>query len=206
MHSQHLHASTLKGTGQHYGVFVRLAPAGAHFQGDGDIARSACGDHGFDDRQRQGFVLHQRRASPFVTDLFGWAAHVDVDDLGAAFNVVDSGVGHHLRFGTRNLHRNRTGLTLVVGTARGLERVPQIAPGCDHFTDRIASPQALAQLAEWPIGYTRHGCNKQGIRHSELADVHMRFFRSVGCDRNTEVQAGRHSNCSKFQQLKLLDK
>ena len=38
--------------------------------------------------QRQRFVLHQRRARPLVADLLGRAAHVDVDDLRAAVDVV----------------------------------------------------------------------------------------------------------------------
>jgi hypothetical protein len=52
------------------------------------------------------FILHQRRASPFVAHFFGRAAHVDIDDLRAALNVVDRGICHHVRVCACDLHRD----------------------------------------------------------------------------------------------------
>ena len=94
-----------------------LRPASAHLQRDRNAVRQAGGHHRFDDLQRQGFVLHQSRAGPFVTDLLGRAAHVDVDDLRATVNVVGRSIGHHLRIRTGNLHGNRCGLAFMIGAA-----------------------------------------------------------------------------------------
>jgi hypothetical protein len=65
---------------------------------------------------------HQRRAGPLVAHLLGRAAHVDVDDLRAAVDVVARGVGHLGRVDAGDLHRDRAGLAVVVGAARGLQR------------------------------------------------------------------------------------
>ena len=52
---------------------------------------------GVDDRRDQRLVGEQRRAGGRVADLLRRAAHVDVDDLRAALDVVARGVGHHAR-------------------------------------------------------------------------------------------------------------
>jgi hypothetical protein len=63
--------------------------------------------HGLEDACDQRLVLHQRRAGHHVADLLGRAAHVDVDDLRAAIDVVARGFGHHGRIGAGDLHRDR---------------------------------------------------------------------------------------------------
>jgi hypothetical protein len=134
----------------------------------------ACGlDHGLGNLHGQRLVLHQGGARPFVADLLGRAAHVDVDDR-AALDVVDGGLGHHGRFGAGNLHGNRPGLAFVVGAAAGLEAVPQVLARGHHLADRIARAQSLAQLAERPVRHTRHGSDKQTICQSELANAQGR--------------------------------
>ena len=88
VHGEHLHAGGLEGARQRTALRwsalqpVRIfsvtgTPCGAQ------AATTACGD-----RERQRLVLHQRRAGPLVADLLGRAAHVDVDDLRAAVDVV----------------------------------------------------------------------------------------------------------------------
>jgi len=171
MHRQHLDADILETPGQLLGIPVGIAPAGTHLQRDRHI-EGACGlDHGLGNLHGQRLVLHQGGARPFVADLLGRAAHVDVDDLGAAFDVVDGCFGHHGGIGAGNLHGNRTGLTRVVGAAAGLEAVPQVFARCDHLADRIARTQSLAQLAERPVRHTRHGSDKQAICQSVLANA-----------------------------------
>jgi hypothetical protein len=78
--------------------------------------RCAGGHHGLDDGQRQRLVLHQRAAGPLVAHLLGRAAHVDVDDLRAAVDVVLRRLGHHGGVGAGDLHRDRP--RLAVWSAR----------------------------------------------------------------------------------------
>ena len=171
MHRQHLDAHLLKLGRQLDGVFLGIAPAGAHLQGHGHVVGACSLYHGLGNFHGQGLVLHQGRTCPFVAHLLGRAAHVDVDDLRAALDVVDSGFGHHGRIRACNLHGNRARLTRVVGSAAGLEAVPQVFARCHHLTDRIACPQGLAQLAKWPVRYARHGSNKQVVSQRVLTDA-----------------------------------
>ena len=115
----------------------------------------------------------------FVAHLFGGATHVDVNDLCTAIHVVQRSVCHHLRLGAGNLHRNGARLAFMVGAARSLQRVPQIRARGHHFAHRVARTQAFAQLAKRAIRHARHGSNKQGIRQSEMADVHAKFLLEV---------------------------
>ena len=124
MHSNHLDAGLFSCNGQGHRIFVRLAPTGAHLQSDRHAMGGTGRHHGRHDGHRQRLVLHQGGPSPFVTDLLGRATHVDVNDLGATVDVVARCIGHHARLGSSDLHRNRAWLTIVVGPARGLGRVP----------------------------------------------------------------------------------
>ena len=127
MDGEHLHPRLFCGQGQRQGIFVLSVPTGAHLQGDRHAQGRTGLDHRFHNGQRQRWVLHQRRSRPHIADFFGRAAHVDVDDLRAVVDVVARGIGHHLRVGTGNLHRDRPALATVVGTAHGFGGVPQIA-------------------------------------------------------------------------------
>jgi hypothetical protein len=90
----------------------------------------------------------------------------------AAVDVVARRVGHHLRVGAGDLHRDRRGLAFVVGAARGLEAVLQIGARGHHLADRVARAQALAQLAERPVRHPRHGRDEQGIGQGESPELH----------------------------------
>ena len=206
MHGQHLHAGALECTCQRHSILVLLAPAGAHLQGDGDVARATRRHNCLYDGQRQRLVLHERRASPLVADLFGRAAHVDIDDLCAAIDVVERCVGHHLRLGAGNLHRYRPWFPGVVGTTRSFERVPQIAPGSHHFADCVAGTQAFAQLPKRSIGHASHRGNHQGIRQSEVTNVHAELGRGWVKRWCAMTRLSLHSSCPKFQQLKSCGK
>ena len=161
VHRDHLHTSVLCGQGNRQGVFMALTPAGAHLERDWDVGRSAGLHHRINDGQRQRFVLHERGSGPFVADLLGRAAHVDVNDLRATVHVEARGLRHHRGVGARDLHRNRARLAVVVGAARGLECVPQIRAGSHHLADRIACTQPFAQLAKRAVRHTGHGRDKQ---------------------------------------------
>ena len=172
MHRQHLDAGGLELARQAHRILVLLAPAGPHLERHWDGVRHACRHHRLDDAKRQRFVLHQRRARPLVAHLFGGTTHVDVDDLGAALDVVDSRIGHHLCVGAGDLHRNRTGFPVMVGPTRGLERVPQFAPGGHHLADCIAGAEMAAQLAKRAISHSCHRRDEQVVRQDVGADVH----------------------------------
>ena len=148
MHRQHLDAHAFELPGQRHGILVLLAPAGAHLERDRHVVRCAGLHHGGGNLHGQRLVLHQRGARPFVAHLLGRAAHVDVDDLRAAFHVVDRGCGHHGCIGACDLHGNRPRLPGVVGAARSLEAVPQVLARRDHLTHRIPGTELLAQLAK----------------------------------------------------------
>ena len=179
VHRDHGHACAFGSAGNRHGVFVLLCPASAHFERDGHIARCAGIDHCLNNLERQFFVLHQCRACPFTANFFSWATHVDVNDLRAPVYVVGRSIGHHLGVGTGNLYSNWLRLAVVIGTSRSLERVPQIAPRCDHFTDRITSAQFFAQHAKRPVCDTRHWRGKHVVRQSEGADKHELEIRGV---------------------------
>ena len=129
-------------------------------------------DHGLNNVKGKFFVLHQRRASPFIADFFGRAAHVDVNDLCAPVHVVGRSVIHHLRVRARNLHCNRLGLAVVVGASGGFQAVPQIAARGDHFTDRITGTQPFAEHAKRPVRDTRHWRSKHVVGQNVGSDIH----------------------------------
>jgi hypothetical protein len=137
------------------------------------------GAHRLHDLQGQGLVAHQRRTGPLVAHLLRRAAHVDVDDLRPAVDVVGRGLGHHGRIGAGDLDGDGTGLAGVVGPARGLERVPQVAAGGDHLAHRMAGAELPAQLSERAVGDACHGRDEDLIRQLERADAHG--GRGRGC-------------------------
>ena len=196
MHRHHLHASAFKQAGQHQRIFMVMCPAGAHLERHRHPMRAAGLDNGVHNLQRQRLVLHQRGASPFVAHFFGRTAHVDVDDLRTTRDVVDRCIRHHGGIGARNLHRDRLGLTFVVGAAGRLQAVPQIAPRRDHLADSIASTQLFAQPAKRPVRDTGHGRNKDVVRQNVRTDVHGQGGGFRRQEKSTDC------TCLIFQQLK----
>jgi len=174
MNRQHLYTSGLKQARQGHCVFVGFAPARAHLQRHRHAARQAGANYRLDNCQGQRFVLHQRRSGPFVADLLGGAAHVDVDDLCAAVYVVDSRFGHHQCIGTGNLYGNGRFFAVMIGAARGLQAVPQVASRSHHLADRITRPPGFAQAPERPVSDARHRRGKQGVCQNVGADIHGR--------------------------------
>ena len=138
MDGQHGDASILRSQSNAQRIAMRRTPAGAHLERHRHAMRLGGLHHRRDDLQSKPFVLHQRRARPFVANFFGGATHIDINDLRAPVNVVSGGLGHHLRISARNLHRNRRGFTFMVGTPRGLQTGPQVFARCHHLADRIA--------------------------------------------------------------------
>jgi hypothetical protein len=148
---------------------LRAPGAGADLQRDRDVDRGHDGRH---DARHQRLVAEQRGAGGGVADLLRRATHVDVDDLRAEVGVVARGIGEHRRIGARDLHGDRRHLACMIDAPARLRRVPQPRVRADHLRHGVAGAEALAELAEWPIGDTRHRCDSEGIRQGVGADAH----------------------------------
>ena len=94
-------------------VFPPRVRAGAYLQRDRHI-------HGRNDRIKnrrdKRFVLQKCRTGRDIADFPGGAAHVDIDDLCAEFDVVSRRIGHRERIRTCNLYRDRIDLPGVVSS------------------------------------------------------------------------------------------
>ena len=148
---------------------VSRIPAGADLEGDRDAHRP---HDGVEDARHQGLVAQQRRPGGPVADLLRGAAHVDVDDLGAAVDVFARGIRHHGRIGAGDLHRDRLGLAAMVGAAARLLGRAQARVRRHHFRHREPRAEALAELAEGPIGHACHRCDKKAVPQHVRADLH----------------------------------
>jgi hypothetical protein len=120
----------------------------------------------------QFFVLQQGRTAPRIADFLDRAAHVDIDDLGAALDVEAGAIGQILRIGTGDLHGFRLHLARVVGAARALFRGPQTRIRSRHFRYGIAGAQLFAQLTERTIRHTRHGSDENVVAQDIRTDLH----------------------------------
>ena len=110
-----------------------------------------------------------------MTDFFGWTPHVDVDDLRAALDVVNRGLGHHVCVCARDLYRDGAGFAFVIGATRGFQTVPQIFSRSDHFAHCIRRAQLFAQHAKGSVGDTCHGCHKHVVCQLERTNAHRGF-------------------------------
>ena len=166
VHGEHRHAGRGGGARQRQRVAPagdRRAPAGAHLQRHRHAARRARSHHRLDDGDGQRLVAHQRRARPLAAHLLGRTAHVDVDDLGAAVDVVARGVGHLGGLDAGDLHRDRPRLAGVVGAARSLQRRPQLALAGHHLAHRVPGAEPAAQPAKRPIGHASHRRDEERV-------------------------------------------
>ena len=168
----------------------RCAPAGAHLQRHRHAVRRAGGDHRLDDRERQRLVLHQRRAGPLVADLLGRAAHVDVDDLRAAVDVVGARPRPSSpRRCRRSAPRSAPASPSWSARRAGLQAGPQVLARGHHLAHRVAGAEALAQLAERPVGHARHRRDEQAVRQRDVADAHGEGRRRAAEKRGSSIAA-----------------
>ena len=156
-------------------VPVLRVGAGADLERDGHVDRA---HHRGDDRLDQRFVGEQRGSCGSIADLLRRAAHVDVDDLRAALDVVARGIGHRARVGARDLHGDRRHLAAMIGAPLRLRRAPQARIGRDHLRHRVARAQPLAQLAKRPVGDARHRRDDEIVGEGVRTDAHGRKWRN----------------------------
>ena len=125
--------------------------------------------------QRQRLVLHQRRAGPLVAHLLGRAAHVDVDDLRAAVDVVGARPRPSSARRCRRSAPRSAPLSPSWSARREVFRLfhSSLARG-HHLAHRVARAEPLAQLAERPVGHAGHRGDEQAVRQRDGADVHGR--------------------------------
>ena len=57
-------------------------------------------------------------------------------------------------------------------TPPGFGRIPELRIRRYHFRYRHAGPHRLAQLPEWPIGHSGHGCDDQIVPEDVRTDLH----------------------------------
>jgi hypothetical protein len=173
---QHRNAGLLGHARDGQRILVFAVPAGAELQGDRHVDRP---HHRFQDALHQVFVLQQGRTAPVVAHFLDRAAHVDVDDLGAALDVEPGAVGQVFRVGAGDLHRLRLHLAFVIGTARTLFAGPQARVGSGHLRHRITGAELLAQLAERTVGHPGHGGDEDIVAKKMGTNIHGRKFTDV---------------------------
>ena len=120
--SQRLYARLLGDLRHGECVTVRGVPTGAKLQSHRHIDSR---NDRLEDLPDQTFILQQCGPRHDITDFFGRATHIDVDDLGAAFNIETRRFGHHSGVCTGNLHGTGFYLTVVIHTPQGLPATPQ---------------------------------------------------------------------------------
>ena len=81
-------------------------------------------NHRAQDARDERLVGEQRRSGRGIAYLLGGTAHVDVDDLGAALDVVARRVDHHAGIGAGDLHGDGRDLSFVIGAPPRLVRTP----------------------------------------------------------------------------------
>ena len=113
-----------------------------------------------------------REPAAALQHLLRRAAHVDVDDLGAARDVVLRGVGHQRGIGPGDLHGNGAHFAAMIGAPLRFLGAPQSRIRRDHLRHRVARAVALAELPEWTIGDPRHRCDDKVVRKNVRADLH----------------------------------
>ena len=157
MQGQHRDATVLGDMRNRQRIAVLSIPSGTKLQGDRHVHRR---HHRFEQRGHQRFIAQQCRATPVIADFFDRAAHVDVDDLGAAINIEFCSFGQQHRIGACNLHGLGLHLAIMIDAPRSLFAGPDTGIGGGHFRHRITGTQLLAQLPKWPVRHARHGRDK----------------------------------------------
>ena len=170
MHGERPDARLLGDGEDRQGVAVGLVPAGADLQRDRRFGDGV--DHGFKNAADQRLVLEQGRPGHHVADLLGGAAHVDVDDLGAAVDVVARRFRHHFRHRSGDLHGNRRDLTVVIGPSLRLGAAVKQRIRGDHLGYGQPRPQLLAELAERTVRDAGHGRDEQIVPERKAEIVH----------------------------------
>jgi len=123
-------------------VAVLAIPAGADLQRHRHFGHRV--DHRIENACDQGLVLQQGGTCHDVADLLRRTAHVDVDDLRTAIDVVTRRLGHHHRIGAGDLHADRVDFAAVVGAPPGFRRAVQQRIRGHHLGHRHACAEPFA--------------------------------------------------------------
>ena len=115
------------------------------------------GDGCLDQSQGMVEIAHQRRARSAVGHLFGWAAHVDVDDVGA-LRLCDAGAFRHpMRLATGELNDVDGDTLPLAAHARFALSLDQRGAG-GHFRNDQAGPISFGEPSERGVGDAGHRC------------------------------------------------
>jgi hypothetical protein len=121
-------------------------------------------------------VAHQGRAGIDAADLLRRAAQVDVDDLGALFDVEARRGGHSRRIVPGNLHRDRPRLAGMVAPQAGLLGLPERGVVGGHFGKTQPRAQRAAEHAERAVGDARHRRQPDRVVEHLGGQRHVRIF------------------------------
>ena len=170
MQRQHLHTGRLCHPSDSDRVAVCRIPTGPIFQRHRHVDRL---DHRLHDPPHERLVPEQGRTAGDLADLARRAAHVQVDDLRAAVDVVAGGVGQHCGIGAYQLHHDRRRLAVVIEPTRRLAAGPHARVGCHHLAHRVGCTQPPTQPAKWPVRDSSHRRSEYAIFQLEGADAHL---------------------------------
>ncbi len=127
------------------------------------------GDDGFDQRQRVVEVAHQCAAGELAGHLTCRAAHIDVDDVGAARLGDSRALGHPLSFAAGELY-DEWYCAAAVDLAHDLQAlVGQVFAG-DHLGHDQAGAQRLGGIAHGQVADAGHGRQQGGVWQADRAD------------------------------------
>ena len=75
-----------------------------------------------------------------MADLFDRTTHIDVDDAGAFADIENSGLRHHLRIRSGDLHGNWIDFALMIQTSGRFHTIPKLRVACSHLRHGITGP------------------------------------------------------------------
>ena len=179
VHGERCHPRRLGDARDRHRVAMSGIAAGADLERHRHVDRP---DDRREDRPDERLVREQRGARGDVADLLRGAAHVDVDDLRAACDVVARRVRHEGGIRAGDLHRDRRRLALVVSATPRFLRAAKLRIRGDHLGDGVPRAEALAQETKRPIGDARHRRDGEIVRKVVRSDAHGR--RKIVIERN----------------------
>lgn len=169
MDRQGLNAAVFGDTGDFGRVTVFTVPAGPDFQRYRNV------DGGDDSGQNvfhQLLVFQQGRTCGGGTDLLGRAAHVDVNDVGAALLIQFGRFRHFHRIVTQDLHGSEAGFAGVIGFLQCSGVLLQFGIGDYHFRYRQSRAESAAKLPKRLIGDAGHRRQQQIVGQGIRAYAH----------------------------------
>ncbi|VTR68533.1 hypothetical protein DESC_710029 [Desulfosarcina cetonica] len=175
MHRHGVDPAILGQTGNRQGLRARSIPAGTDFDGQRNGDRPTDGG---DDPLRQGGIPHECRTRMTLQDFLHRTAEIDIEDVGTGGLNDARRIGHDLRIGTEDLHRERFFGRHAVQQLNGLGRIIDQPVGADHLGADQPAAGTLGQQAHGQVGDSGQGRKHGQITGIDMADLHAGPFPS----------------------------